>query len=261
MNPTAAAQISALVLPSDPAGVLPDARLLNPGASAALLASIASIVDQFAPPIQGRAQFTSTKEGAITIAADSDTDFIAAMDLNDGTIVTAAGDAALVLGTGTSPRTIEVWSCVSLADSTQSGSLTQLTASDQGVTTVDVSRCIALTDLVLDTNADLTSLGDLTELASLQVLTLTDCTSLTTITAPNLSLVTVDISGCVALNDVDLSGNDMLEATIDALFTPLVPALEGTILCDGGTNEAPSAASLAERTALINAGWTVTVTP
>lgn len=260
MNPTAAAQISALVLPTDPAGLLPAARLLNPEATAELLNSIASIVDQFAPPTQGRAQFTSTKEAAITIAADSTTDFIAAKDLETGTIVTAVGDASLVLGTGVSPRTIEVWSCVSLVDSTQSGDLTQLTVSNQGVTTVDVSRCINLTDLVLSTNAGLTSLGDLTELASLAVLTLTNCTSLTAIAAPNLSLVTVGISGCVALDDVDLSGNDMLEATIDALFVPLVPALAGTILCDGGTNEAPSAASLAARTALLADGWTITTT-
>lgn len=260
MNPTAAAQIRALFQNPVPGDTPPIGTLLNPAQTDAITADIEAIVDQFAPPALGRAQFTSTKEGAITLAADSSTDFIAAMDMADGTIVTAAGDAALVLGTGDSIRTIEVWSCVSLEDTTQSGNLTQLSVVNQGVVTVDVSRCLGLTDLVLSTNAGLTDLGDLTQLVDLAVLTLTNCTSLTTINAPDLSLATVGISGCVGLSSVNLSGNAMVAATIDALFVPLVAELEGTIDCSGGTNAAPTGTSAAKRSALTTAGWTITTT-
>jgi hypothetical protein len=261
MNPTAAAQISALLLPSDPAGLLPAARLLDPGATAGLLASIASIVDQFAPPGSGRAQFVSTKTADLTITGVSSTGFLAAMDLADGSTVIAADNDDLVLPDGVSPRTIEVWSCVSAVDDTQSGGLEELVADDCGIITCDVSRCETLSILHLHDNAEMTSIGDVTALTLLEELHLANCSALTSINAPGLALAVVDIESCAALNYVNLYDNALAEAEIDGLFTPLDPDLAGTIICDGGTNEAPSALSADKRDELELGGWVVTVTP
>ena len=58
--------------------------------------------------------------------------------------------------------------------------------------------------------------------------------------------------------DLIASGKLRVVKEVDAIFTPLVPGTAGTVTINGGTNAAPTAASLVQRTALLGGGWTIT---
>jgi hypothetical protein len=85
--------------------------------------------------------------------------------------------------------------------------------------------------------------------------------SVTTVLCNDCSLVALYIFGCTGITTLDASNNALPQLGafgIDQIFQPLSVAAPGTANCSGGTNAAPSSASLAKRNALISSGWTIT---
>lgn len=79
----------------------------------------------------------------------------------------------------------------------------------------------------------------------------------------NPLLTEIDITNLVGAEEWNFgfSDNALTAANVDEIFNhvdSLAPATPGTINVSGGTSAAPTAASLAARTALAGGGWTIT---
>lgn len=74
-------------------------------------------------------------------------------------------------------------------------------------------------------------------------------------------LVHINITGCVNLEEVELGGNALTEASVDHVLITLDDngLTNGWVNLGGGTNSAPSALGLAAEASLILKGWSTSV--
>ena len=74
-------------------------------------------------------------------------------------------------------------------------------------------------------------------------------------------LTHINITGCTNLDDVDLTDNNLTEASVDHVLISLdnYGLSGGYLVLSGGTNSIPSAAGLAAKTSLEGKGWYVDV--
>jgi len=93
-----------------------------------------------------------------------------------------------------------------------------------------------------------------------------DFTGITTITQLfniGTGLQHINITGCVNLDDVDLSSNALTEASVDHVLIALDDngLTDGFLYLDGGTNATPSALGLAAKLSLEAKNWDVFINP
>ena len=93
-----------------------------------------------------------------------------------------------------------------------------------------------------------------------------DFTGITTITQLfniGTGLQHINITGCVNLDDVELSDNALTEASVDHVLITLDSSglTGGYVDLSGGTSSAPSVLGSAAEASLILKGWSVTVNP
>jgi hypothetical protein len=93
-----------------------------------------------------------------------------------------------------------------------------------------------------------------------------DFTGITTITELfniGTGLQHINITGCVNLDDVDLSSNALTEASVDHVLIALDDngLTDGFLYLDGGTNATPSALGLAAKLSLEAKNWDVFINP
>jgi hypothetical protein len=91
-----------------------------------------------------------------------------------------------------------------------------------------------------------------------------DFTGITTMTLlfnNDTGLVHINITGCVNLEEVELGGNALTEASVDHVLITLDDngLTNGWLNLGGGTNSAPSALGLAAEASLILKGWSTSV--
>jgi hypothetical protein len=91
-----------------------------------------------------------------------------------------------------------------------------------------------------------------------------DFTGITTITRLyniDAGLVHINITGCVNLEEVEIDGNALTEASVDHVLITLDDngLTGGYVDVSGGTNSVPSVAGAAAEASLILKGWTVNV--
>lgn len=171
------------------------------------------------------------------LAQDND---LSAIDVSNCTLLTNFQVSnnpvgTLTLTSNTALQILYANSCGLTALSVPSTALQQLQAQNNDIATLDVSGKPQLASLLVGNNVNMTSLN-----------------------FANCFVQTLNIAGCVDLATVQGVNNRLNVASVDALFTPLVPATAGTVTINGGTNAAPTAASLVQRTALLSGGWTIT---
>lgn len=92
---------------------------------------------------------------------------------------------------------------------------------------------------------------------SLDFLQVSNSTSLTNLNCSGCIITDLRVSGCTSLNILNAFNNRIIVARIDALFNPLPSLPAGTVNCSGGTNAAPTVASLTKRNLLTTAGWSI----
>jgi hypothetical protein len=91
-----------------------------------------------------------------------------------------------------------------------------------------------------------------------------DFTGITTMTLlfnNDTGLVHINITGCVNLEEVELGGNALTEASVDHVLITLDDngLTNGWVNLGGGTNSTPSALGLAAEASLILKGWSTSV--
>lgn len=143
-----------------------------------------------------------------------------------GTIDLSANTALLIL---------YVNNCGLAALSVPSTALQQLYAQNNDIVTLNVSGKAALSTLFVSGNA-----------------------LLTTLNFNNCNVLSLSVTACSAISSLQGVNNRLNAASVDALFTPLIPGTAGTVAINGGTSAAPTAASLVQRNNLIAGGWTIT---
>jgi hypothetical protein len=141
------------------------------------------------------------------------------------------------------------------------------------LTTIDSSSLTEiLGDLVINNNQNLTTfylsnlstVGDdikidtNTSLLTLDISSITSVANLASIKSNSvLTTLTLGATGFSAL-DYDFSNNALSQTSVNNIFIALASsgATPTSIKIDGGSNAAPTDASLAARTTLLGAGWT-----
>jgi hypothetical protein len=125
------------------------------------------------------------------------------------------------------------------------------------ITSLDLSETGALRTLSLDA---------IPEGPFLSTLDLSSCPLLGTVSATgHATLVSVTVTGCLALRSLNLAGAALSEATVNSILAngvlveAAVPGQQGYLDLSGGTSAPPSGQGATDAAALVTAGWTVLV--